>query len=342
MGETTCIVLNPSGHGRATGRAWQSCQRRCLRELAPVEISVVKNAQEAKEAAREAALRGFEKVVAVGGTATTHGALNGLMTLAADHRKATKFGVLSLVRAQEWSRTLRMPRELNRQLEAIRAGHVLPFDVGRADCLDDEGRPLTRYFLNGACFGISTRLRHDLQLTQQDPAEGLSAMARSLRLLLSKEDPWVRMVQGGREIYRGPWVAGLLMVGRYYPWFGEVAPRADPVDGSLDLVGVTGRLGLRSLAMLSGLFPWRRGHRRDFTIDKGVRFTATDITGPVYLELDGIAVGTLPATFTLLPRQISMIVPSVPVRTMKPHFKSISELAEGPVAAEHLKAGWGH
>jgi diacylglycerol kinase (ATP) len=342
MNGNTALILDLAAQGRATLRQWRRCEGACLEALAPARVLPVRGAEEAEAAARQAAREGAHKLVAVGGTATAHGVLNALMALAEPHRAALKFGLLSLGRPGHWSRTLELPRSLGRQLEVLRAGHTLPFDVGRVECLDPGGRPITRHFLNGACFGIPGQIRGEWRAAPGEPRHALHALGRTLRLLSGREGAWVRLEQEGEsaaEIYRGPWVAGLVMVGRFYPGFGEVAPRADPADGALDLVGVTGRPDWRALAWLAGLLP-RVLIPPACTLERSGEFHATDAAAPVYLELDGIAAGILPARFSILPRQLPTIVPAVPARLMKPKFKPIPAIVERPLVAGHLKAKW--
>ena len=339
MGESTCIVLDPTAHFHATGRAWQSCQRACMRALAPMEVAIARGVDEAAEAARDGAMRGFEKIVSVGGAATAHGVLNGVMSLADGHRKALKIGFLSVTRPDPWCRTLDMPRRLEPQLEILQAGNTLPFDVGRIDCLDFQGRPLSRYFLNGAAFGIASRLKYEWGAGTGDVFARIGALAGTLFETVSRREPWVRLEGPDEEIFRGPWIAGLIMVGRYYPGLGHVAPDADPADGLLDLVGAPGPLRISHLAALAG-FGFHRGaaHQKR---SRREHFRVTGVTAPVYVEADGLALGTLPATFRAVPRALAVMVPKVSVRVIKPRFKRLPELKRGGLAAGNLQVGSG-
>jgi diacylglycerol kinase (ATP) len=351
MNPPTAIVLDLGARRGALERHWRRVEADCLDALAPASVLAVRGAAEAEAATREVAMAGARKLIAVGGHAAAHGALNAIMGLAEAHRENLKFGVLTLDGADAWARTLGWPRTFMRQLEALRAEHTLPHDVGRAELQDADGRPSTRYFLNGAAFGIAGEIRaawreHDdhgaVEATGRDTAHTLHALARTLRLLTGRDDAWVRLERrdgnnGNAEIYRGPWVAAMLMVGRYYPGLGEVAPDADPTDGVLDVVGMTGRPDLRALGWLAGILP--RGARgTDWPVEQGAAFAATGIGAPIHVELDGVPAGLLPAKFTLLSRQLHTIVPTVPARLMKPRFKPIPAVAHRPLVAGRVTA----
>ena len=332
----TIIIVETAPEG-SPAAPWPRHEAECLEALSPAEVIAAPNAEAAAEAAREAALLGVDKVVAAGSDAIAHGVLNALMTLAEVHRREIKLGLLSLRRPQEWSRTIGFPRPLVRQLEVLKAGHSMPFDVGRVECLDSEGNPITRHFLNGACFGLTTELRGAWEGPGAEPRHGLEGLARMLRVLKDRDRSWVSLTRDGHELYRGPIVAGLVMVGKFYPGLGEVAPNAEPGDGALDLVGLTGRLGPAELGWLARVRPGWAGASRRWTTEQGAEFIAHDIAGPVRLELDGVPTGRLPAHFSVLPRQIQMIVPAVPARLMKPAFQPLPAVAKRAAVAGNLR-----
>jgi diacylglycerol kinase family enzyme len=205
------------------------------------------------------------------------------------------------------------------------------------ECTDCDGNPITRHFLNGACFGLTTEVRGAWGGPADEPRHGLEGLARVLRVLKERDRSWVSLERDGHEIYRGPIVAGLVMVGKFYPGLGEVAPNAEPCDGALDLVGLTGKLGPAELGWLARVRPGWAGVSRRWTAERGEEFAASGIAGPVRLELDGVATGRLPARFTVLARQIQMIVPAVPVRLMKPAFQPLPAVAERAAVAGNLR-----
>ena len=101
MALATHIILNPAANHHRTGRLWQTFQRQCLRELAPAEVTIAETAEEAEEAALASALRGYRKIISVGGNEVLNGVVNGVMRLAEEHRNALQIGTLSIARPEE-------------------------------------------------------------------------------------------------------------------------------------------------------------------------------------------------------------------------------------------------
>lgn len=334
MAEATHFIVNPNGNHRRDGRHWMARQRQCLRELAPAEVTAVESPAEAAQAARACALAGFRKIVSVGDPATAHGVVNGLMELAESHRRQLRLGLLSFAKPDQWSRTLDLPRRLGRQLEVLAAGHALPFDVGRVECAQARGGTAARHFLNGASFGLSGALR-------QSGDEQPGALGQALRQLAGDEAPPVRLERGNGVLYEGPCPLALVMGGRYHPAFGQVAPQADPTDGLLDVAWLGGgprwSLAFRLAALWLGTLRPQGPPLHWHSVEC---LRAVALGHPVYLEADGQPLGQLPATFSVVPRALSVIVPPVAVKLRKPAFKPVEKLGNGHVVA-HIRSAAG-
>lgn len=337
MAIATQIILDPTAHRYRLGRVWQGCQRDLLRRLAPVEVTLAEGAEEAREAARLSAHKGFGKIVCVGGSRTAHGVINGLMGLDEEQRGNVGVGFLSILGQGDWSRTIDFPRDFERQVEILRAGHTLPFDVGRVDYVSPGGGRATRHFLNGAGFGLVPRIRHELAAHGGRPGQTLAGLARALGEVFGKPAPGVKLEGDAGLLYRGPCSLGLVMGGRFYASFGEIAPEASPNDGALDMVWVASSSPWSILAHWGGLaksaeLVWRHRGKSGPARARSRFIQAASLDGPIYLEADGEALGRLPATFSVEPRALRVIVPEVGARLKKAKFAPLSEMKNGHLA----------
>lgn len=335
MSEPTLIILDSAAHQHRTGRVWQNCQRECLRRLAPAEVSLAEGVEAAEQAARMGALKGFRKFIIVGGGEAAHGVVNGLMALAQPHRESIAVGMLSIVRPDDWSRTLDFPRRLRRQVQVLEAGHTLPVDLGRVDFFSHSGMATSRYFLNGAEFGVLTRIRHELRGNRQAFQETLRGVAGALRDLITNRQPVVKIEGESGRLYEGPCPVGLVMGGRFYPALGEVVPESNPSDGVLDAVWYASSSRTEMFARLLGLVPVLRRGAAPPGRDRSDWFKVTAPGEPVHVEADGILLGRLPATFTVEPRALAVIVPQVAARLRKPKFAPLPKPGEGNLVGHY-------
>lgn len=330
MADATAFIVNPKGNHHSDGRRWMACQRLCLRELAPAEVTTVETPDEAAEAARQSALRGYRKLIAVGDAGTSHGVVNGVMSLADSHRRQLKVGFLSLSRPDQWSRTLDLPRNLLRQLEILSAGHTLPYDVGRVECQGPAGGRITRYFLNGASLGVTSDLKREWSDPHTNLLQTLLRQFGALRGAAWPHGPRVRLEHKGAVLYEGDCALAMLMEGRFHPDFGNVAPQADPTDGMLDVAWLGGLPWWRLALRLAGLWlgPLRQpGAGLEWkTVPQ---LGAYSLRGPIAVEVDGQPVGLLPATFSVVPRALPVMVAPVAVKLRKPVFAPVDKLQNG-------------
>lgn len=329
MAEATEIILDPNGNRRSDGRRWMAAQRICLRALAPSEVTLVDGPQEAAQAARTAAMNGYARIVSVGDSATAHGVVNGVMELAESHRNRLKVGFLSFSRPDLWSRTLDLPRDLDRQLEILSAGHTLPYDVGRVECERDDGQAVTRHFLNAARFGFPGALRQEWR----DPDTNLlQALVRMARIAGGRggRGTRVRLEADGEVIHEGACALGLFMEGCYDPAFGRVAPQADPTDGLLDVAWMTERAGWSALLKLAGLLLGPlRASRPALHWSRAERVRVVPLDGPVTVDVDGEPAGRLPATFSVVHRALPVMVEPVAIQLRKPTFAPVHRMGRG-------------
>ncbi|MCZ6472002.1 MAG: diacylglycerol kinase family protein [SAR324 cluster bacterium] len=338
MAESTQIILDPSAHHQRTGRVWQAHQREWLRQFAPVEVTIAESVEEAGEAARVSAMKGFRKIIAAGGIDTAYGVVNGMMALAEPHRKSIGVGFLSMIRPGEWSRTIEFPRRLTRQVEVLRAGHTMPFDVGCVTCFAEDGRPVTRYFLNGAGFGLGPQFRAILRGGAGRNPEGLAAALLALGGVLRSLGPRVRLENASGLLYDGPCPMGLVMGGQYYPMLGKVAPQASPTDGALDALWFAPASHLDLLTGFAALLLRRKDQGPPVGSARASTLRVSAPTGAVYLEADGQYVGRLPATFTVEPKALSVIVPQVGAKLKKPVFAPLPDSKDGRLAGNLKQA----
>jgi diacylglycerol kinase family enzyme len=348
MRQTTLILLEcQSRAGGAAPRVpllWRHHAAEIAEALSPLELVQVADAEEAEQAAWDAAVLGFGRIVAVGGPRVAHGLVNGIMRLTEGHRRRMKIGFLSLGHAGAWAHAAGLPSGLARQLEVLAAGNTLPYDIGQVDCQDTQGRPVKRYFLLGAAcgpLGVSWSDTGPMPLRMALAAAGL--LAAGGRSLLGRM-PRVALEVDGREVYRGPWALAMIMGGTHYPLLGQTAPDANPSDGALDVVwipapdpvrlaGHTASLWLSAKVNAKAQLPGPPRCRGGT-----VRIVPLEGAPAQGIEADGVAIGVLPATVQVVPRTFPVIVEAIAER-LRERSRATAELHRGVLAGSLRRVG---
>jgi YegS/Rv2252/BmrU family lipid kinase len=178
----------------------------------------------ARELAREAVADGAELVLAVGGDGTVNEVAEGLLD------SETTLGVIPVGSGNGLARTLGIPLDPRRALEALEQGVQRRMDVGSLN-----GRP----FLNVAGVGFDAAVGLAFQERgQRGGRRGTAAYVRlALAQLLSYEArKWIIETPGERRQARAFLVA--IVNGRQYGAGALIAPEARLNDGKLDVIVV--------------------------------------------------------------------------------------------------------
>jgi YegS/Rv2252/BmrU family lipid kinase len=257
--------------------------------------------------ARDAVKSGCRVVVAVGGDGTVNEVVNGMFGNGVLLDRDLVLGVVPLGSGCDLARTLGITVETTPALKALDANSIKRLDVGKVEFVNLRGEKETRLFINIADLGAGGLV---VQKASRAPrilgprpnyAWGIltaAAFYRARKVSISIDDgPPTSMA------IRNTIVAN----GRYFGRGFLAAPEARMDDGLFDIVSV-GNFGT-----LEGLWhvpKLRNGKHLGLDKVSHSRGRRVEVTSDeeVLLEMDGDLVGSLPATFEIIPNAISVMV----------------------------------
>jgi YegS/Rv2252/BmrU family lipid kinase len=229
-------------------------------------------------------------------------------------RHGACLGVLPLGTANDFARSLGIPRKLEEACRALSRGQVARVDVARAG---------DRYFLNAASVGLTVAVARHLDPTLKRRLGALAYPVAATRALFSHRPFRVTLTVDGR---RHELVALQAVVGngRLHGGGNVIAPEAALDDAMLDLYVIRADTSpvrtyprprgerLRDAVRLLRLAPLlRRGrHTQDAQTDHLRARSVVLETSPVQeVNADGELIGVSPMTFEVVPRALSVLVP---------------------------------
>lgn len=301
------IIANPASGGvqsEVTLRELADTARWLTEHGMPTELRLTRQAGHATELARQAAIAGYEMVVAAGGDGTVNDVIQAL----AGYR--TALGVLPMGTVNVWA------REMGIGLTAAEARETLLRGVRRRV---DLGRAGQRYFLMMAGIGfdaeVARRVEHGR--LKRFGLKLLEYLATVAMLSVTQPSASVRITMGSRKRREQ---ALMVIIGntRLYGGAMTFTRRAVADDGSLDVV-VIGSGGLLHRINVLG-----RAFLRLPTAGPRVRYERTqsvrlESRRPTPVQVDGEVIGFLPMTFSVAPLALSVIVPREAPRELFSH-----------------------
>ena len=305
------VIANPKSQGGSLGRRWTELADQIRREV-PFEDALTKAPGDATRLAREAIRAGAEIVVAVGGDGTINEVANGWFEDGAPLATDAALAVLPYGTGGDFVRTVDIPKDFGKAVAILAAGHRRRIDLGRLDFATRTGGTGVRMFANIASFGMSGLT--DRLVNQSKKRFGsLSFFAATARAMWQYDNQRVRMSFDDAPADGVDLTINTVAVanGRFFGGGMMVAPDAALDDGELDVVAI-GDMSmtdfiLKSRRMYAGthLSLPKVSHRRA----RVVRAEPADPTQIVTLDVEGETPGILPATFTIVPRALDLIVP---------------------------------
>jgi YegS/Rv2252/BmrU family lipid kinase len=313
------VVVNPRAGRGAVERGWPAVKAVLDEARLSYGLTITERRGHGAEATRAAIEGGCRFVVAVGGDGTVHEVVNGMMTPDGPLSPDVVLGAVAAGSGCDFVKTIGLP-----QAPAEAAAHLLgetlwgELDVARIRYVEREGKFATRWFVNIAEAGLGAdvvaaaakmpkwlggrvyRLAAIKEIARHRPREATIRMharkARGTRVDAPLEE----------IVHQGP--ISMLVVAncQFYGGGMQVAPRATPADGLLDVQIAHGTKSeaVKAMAKIS-----KGAHVPSKTI---AEFLATTVSleapEPILIEADGEVLGTSPATFEITPRAIKLKV----------------------------------
>ncbi len=215
--------------------------------------------------------------------------------------------MLTLGTCGEFLRSLASPRDVEAAHAPIAQGDAKSVDAGRVHFLDHAGEAREACFVNVSSFGISALADELVNQTTKLFGGTLSFLIGTIRAIARYEGEPVRILVDGECVYEGAVALAAAANGRYFGGGMQVAPRARIDDGQLDVVIVPQISKAQLLRKLPLIYRGTHLNETGVLLRRGCVIEAQAPPGIVEIELDGEPLGTLPATWELLPGALQLL-----------------------------------
>ena len=311
MSASTVVIVNPESNGGRTRMRWPGLEPHLREALGDVEIVETDGPGGSDRAAREAVRAGALRVVVVGGDGSLSEAATGIIE--EGFGESAALGWLPMGTGCDFGRTVGVPRDAEKALAALAAGHRRRVDVGVIRYEGEGGVFRERVFTNVASFGLSGLTDMHVAVAGRSLGPTAAFLLGSLRAIRDFEAPSVALDLDGERVYEGPIALVVAANGRYFGSGMKIAPEADVEDGLLSVVIVGDLSKPRLVANLPSLYRGAHLSHPAVTSLVGKRLEATALSGEALLDVDGEPLGALPASMEIRPSALELF--GVPLAT---------------------------
>jgi YegS/Rv2252/BmrU family lipid kinase len=248
-------------------------------------------------------------VVAVGGDGTLNEVVNGFFHNGAPIPTTTKLAMVPVGTGGDFRRTLRIPLDTRAAIDVLRSGLVRRLDAGCVTYQTADGATALRHFINIADAGLGGEVVQQMGNGTKRFGSAAYKLGGLRALMRFKNKPMTVEIDHAR--HELPKVQQVVVANcQYFGGGMQMAPSASPTDGVFDVILIK---DAGKIETMRGMNDFIQGRHLDQSNPKieliyGKRIS---ITSPeqVRLDVDGEAVGFLPALFEIQPGAIEFITP---------------------------------
>lgn len=305
------FIVNPASGGGRTGRLFDEARRPIGHVVGDFDVAFTARAGHAADLARQAALEGRTRIVAVGGDGTFSEIASGVLASGAP----AAVGLVHQGTGGDFRRSLGMEHRLDRYLEAIARNTPRLIDAGRIEHADRDGRPDGRFFVNVASLGMGGLVARYVDEGPRALGPTLTYLGASLRSLAEGTVGRLTcefVADGERRIEHVDTRILAVCNGRYFGGGMNLAPNAELDDGLFDVVLLRGGARLPVLSALAAVY---RGRHLTHTAVQTWRVSELNVrlddereADRFLVEADGEWIGRLPVSIRVLPKALRVLV----------------------------------
>ena len=307
--EKTFFICNPAAGAGLAHERWTELYDDLITNNVAFDYQFTTMPKNATKIASDIIERGYNRIAVFGGDGTVNEVLQGIMK----NGKAPDQLELILIPAGSSCDFAKKYPNSKSNIELILSEELFAVDIGKIECNDSSGNPVTNYFLNNSSIGVislanerftkNTGLFKYIKRWNVDAAAiiaGIKAIGqfKPISCELKFDDEDVNFTQiTNITVFKTPYFGG----GMYY----NVETKQD--DGKLTVAYVSRTSKLKLFGLIPALYAGtalnkKPAHHRNCTT---LNF---DTNRNFYIEMDGESAGYPPAKYSILKQAINIVI----------------------------------
>lgn len=278
--------------------------------LPPIQQSVetvvfeTQYAQHAVELAGLACAENFDYVMAAGGDGTLNQVLNGVMKHAT-HTKLPAIGILPLGTGNDFAKMCGIKTDGKQIANLLTRNQPKATDVGKIECCEEHGEPLTNYFINVCSLGMGPEVVKRLMKSDRSLGPTMTYLKAITETFFSHKPQQIYARCDGWE-WSGKMRVFAIANGISFGNEMYIAPEASPDDGVFSSF-IAGELPLLKFLLYLQKIKGKQkidNPRIHYHQTRKVEVTSRE---PCAIEAEGEWMGWLPMKIEILPKRISFL-----------------------------------
>jgi diacylglycerol kinase (ATP) len=300
-------IVNPAAGGHSIHREWHRLSKRLAEAGLVFDYVYTEGAGHAAELTRAAVDEGCRYIIAVGGDGTVNEVANGILSSSGSHD--TTLGIVSAGTTCSFARSIGIPLEPISSCKLLTSRNRMSIDVGVVE-YENAGQHSRTFFVNEADVGLGATV---VEASKHIPnyfgrkINYLPHVLGGVSSLFSYKNKHASIcVEGGAE---DTCLCTMVVIanGTYFGGGMCVAPHAKPNDGLLDMIVFGDMRKAEMMQVWPMTYSGRHIGHRKVSLRK-IKNVTIKCAEKVLVEADGELLGEGPASFSVMPSALSIVV----------------------------------
>lgn len=305
--EKILAIINPASNGGRTAKSWPRFYDYLSNYNLNIEEIYTEYPGHAVKLAKNAVLKGYKYIMAVGGDGTVNEIINGLIENDKLLNPDLNLIVFSQGTGSDLIRSLNISSQVEEIVKIIKRYRSKKIDLIKVEYLSNEYDKKCRYFVNVADCGLGAEVAARVNKSNKLTDGSLSYLFAVFSALLKYKNRKVEIIADGNKIFSGQLNTAVVANGKYFGGGIKVAPEAELNSGKINVILLKdfSRIGI-ILNLIKG---YRGSHLKHPKVES---FTAENLKiysePKMNLEVDGENIAETPVSFSILKDKLSVMV----------------------------------
>ena len=302
------VVVNPNAGRRKGAKDWPEISRLLTEAGFDFVASFTEKKEHALHLAMEHVMKGFRKIIVVGGDGTLNEVVNGIFRQSACPTSEVVIGMVLVGTGNDWARMYNIRGDYEKAVRALKKERKFTQDAARVVFHRGDVQE-ERYFVNIAGMGYDAVVA---EMTNRTKAKGgggpLIYLLNLLKGLISYRQVNMEMELDGNPAFRGRVFSMSAGICRFNGGGMMQLPNAIPDDGLLDVTVFYNATRMDVIRNLKKLYDGSFTHLPIVKTFTGRKLTiSAEPSDAARLEVDGESMGHSPFSMEVIPRSITLI-----------------------------------
>lgn len=302
------VIANPTAGSGSAARRLPHILREIERAGALADSAETRGPRDAARLVREAHAEGVDCVALVGGDGTLNDAAQAFLDADGQPVPGPVLALIPSGTGGDFRKTFGLGEGVEEAVARLMSSPPRPLDLGVLELTANDGRRITRAFLNITSFGIGGLTDRIVNASPKWLGGRASFLLGTLRALAVYQNAPVAITIDDEPFLEGPVFNVALANGRYFGGGMKIAPDADPADGLLDVVALRDLSRLRSMTIGPRVYQGTHVAQPDVTVGRGATVIAESLVAgaEVLIDMDGETPGRLPLAARVVPSALKI------------------------------------